>query len=149
MEEIWKEIKGSDGRYLISNQGRVFGVQRNKLRTIGLDKDGYQVVSFKVNNKMKMCKVHRLVAEAFIPNPDNLPQVNHKNEIKSDNNVSNLEWCSASYNTNYGTRNDRVRKKELNKFVSEEAREKMRAAKLKKSNKGKHWTIINNKRIWY
>ena len=65
---------------------------------------GYRYVTFRKDGKQYTLKVHRLVAKAFIPNPDNLPEVNHKNEDKSNNSVENLEWCSTQYNHEYGTR---------------------------------------------
>ena len=72
-------------------------------------------MQFSIEGKMKSFTVHRLVSLAFIPNPDNLPEVNHKDECKTNNNVSNLEWCSKSYNINYGTRNERCGEKNLNR----------------------------------
>ena len=73
------------------------------------DKNGYLKVNLCYNGKDKIIRVHRLVTEAFIPNPDNLPEVNHKDEDKTNNRVENLEWCDRSYNINYGTRKDKVR----------------------------------------
>lgn len=104
-EEIWKDIEGYEG-YQISNIGRV---RRNDrlLKTIKYN-TGYLRTGLCKDGKQKLYYVHRLVAKAFIPNPDNLPQVNHKDEDKTNNRVDNLEWCDAKYNMNYGTRNERV-----------------------------------------
>ena len=74
------------------------------------DKNGYLYVDLYKDGKRKTYKVHRLVAQAFIPNPHSLPEVNHKNEDKTDNRVENLEWCTQEYNINYGTRNVKVAK---------------------------------------
>lgn len=113
MEEVWKSIDGYDGRYEISNFGRFKSYAQDK--TVGKikygspQKKGYLAVSLQNNEGHKVTKkIHRLVAEAFIPNPDNLPQVNHKDEDKKNNHVNNLEWCDNTYNHNYGTRNNRA-----------------------------------------
>ena len=108
MREIWKNIV--DG-YYVSNFGRV---SNNGFVLKGImQKNGYVHVSL----HGKQMSVHRLVAEAFIPNPENLPQVNHKNEDKSDNRVENLEWCTAKQNINHGTANER-RVKSRNSITS-------------------------------
>jgi hypothetical protein len=112
--EIWKPIEGYPN-YEVSNFGNVKSLNynrtgREKLLKLINDKDGYKTCLLCKNNTIKMCKVHRLVAEAFIPNPNNLPQVNHKDENKTNNHVNNLEWCTAKYNTNYGNRNKLVSK---------------------------------------
>lgn len=78
------------------------------------DGNGYLFLHFKKNGKRKMYKVHRLVAEAFIPNPNNLPEVNHKSEQKWLNTVENLEYCDSGYNSNYGSRNKRISTKLTN-----------------------------------
>ena len=104
MEEIWKDKKNYEGRYQVSNCGRVKSLNYHrmgfeKILKTKVDKDGYLTVM--LNNPRKTFRVHRLVAEAFIPNPDNLPQVNHKDENKQNNVVTNLEWCDVKYNNEY------------------------------------------------
>ena len=99
-EEIWKEIQGFEDRYAVSSKGRVMNLKTGKILKHGSTQNGYANVCLCKGDgtKRKWIKVHRLVAEAFIDNPDNLPQVNHKDENKTNNNVENLEWCSASKN---------------------------------------------------
>lgn len=103
MQEVWKDIKGYEGLYQISNTGKVKGLKRNKVLKLILQRSGYYYVDLQRKRRL----VHRLVAEAFIDNPDNLPEVNHKDEDKVNNSVENLEWCDSKYNANYGTRNKR------------------------------------------
>ena len=119
MEE-WRDIKGYEGYYQISNFGRVkslsrdVGSNRCKKETImktSLDKDGYENLVLRKNGKQRHFRVNRLVAEAFLENPNNYPQVNHKDEDKTNNNANNLEWCSVKYNVNYGSRTEKASKK--------------------------------------
>lgn len=110
MKEIWRDIEGYEG-YQVSSLGRVKLLdyrQTGKERIMKAgNKKGYLRIGLCKDGKQKFYRVHRLVATAFIPNPDNLPQVNHKDENKTNNRVENLEWCSAEYNSNYGTRTKR------------------------------------------
>lgn len=128
MQEVWKDIAGYEGLYQVSNHGRVKSLERFNVNTgsyelrermlkLSHNKRGYPMVMLinKTNRKGKA--VHRLVAEAFIPNPDCLPQVNHKDENKNNNCVDNLEWCDNSYNHNYGTRIERCAAKLKKKVV--------------------------------
>ena len=113
MTEIWKDIEGYNGKYQVSNLGRVksFAQDRlnGKIKTGSFTHKGYLTFALYDNDgNKKFHPIHRLVAEAFIPNPDNLLQVNHKDEDKTNNRVYNLEWCTNEYNHNYGTRNERV-----------------------------------------
>ena len=123
MIEEWRPIEGYEGLYEVSNLGRVRSLDRyvkysngqihlHKSKVLSLLKGeyGYIQVNLHCNGKNKRCFVHRLVAQAFIHNPDNLSEVNHKDEDKSNNNVDNLEWCNRSYNINYGTRTERQKK---------------------------------------
>lgn len=108
MIEIWKEI---DDRYSVSNLGRVKSNYANKERILKptINMDGYLMVDLRHGEKRKGISVHRLVALAFIENPDpeNFKEVNHKDEDKTNNRIDNLEWCDTKYNCNYGTRNKR------------------------------------------
>lgn len=125
MEE-WRDIEGYEGLYQISNEGRVKSLNyhrrsgEEKIMKARADRYGYMYISLCENGKHKTHKVHRLVANAFIPNPDNLPQVNHKDEDKTNNNIvlnsdgsidedkSNLEWVTAKENSNYGSHGKKI-----------------------------------------
>lgn len=109
--ETWKDIEGFEG-YQISNLGRVKSLnyrhtRKERILQQKLSRNGYCHVSLCKNGKRCMFVVHRLVAMAYIPNPNGKPQVNHIDECKTNNCVENLEWCTAKENTNYGTRNER------------------------------------------
>ena len=103
MEE-WLNISGYEEVYQVSNLGRIRSFKSGKWQTLKnrLTPRGYYLVTLYKDGKATNKWVHRLVAQAFIPNPDNLPQVNHKDEDKLNNAASNLEWCDSKYNINYG-----------------------------------------------
>lgn len=121
MLEIWKDIKGYEGLYQVSNLGRIKSLERTievktkhstcrtiKERILKPEKcksTQYLYVNLNKFGNVKHCTVHRLVAEAFIPNPDNLPQINHLDENRSNNCADNLEWCTNKHNCNYGKHN--------------------------------------------
>lgn len=114
--ETWADIPGYEGLYRINTSGQVYSYPRRgnfgrkhflKQR---IDKGGYLRVLLSKNNKSKEWLVHRLVAKTFLPNPKKMPEVNHRDENTKNNNVSNLEWCTAKYNSNFGTRNQRMAK---------------------------------------
>lgn len=131
IEEIWKDIEGYEGYYQVSNLGRVRSLDRILFKSNGRTekrqgqimlpckgKDGYLLIGLRRETKSKKSfSVHRLVAEAFIPNPNNLPQVNHKDENIHNNNADNLEWCTCLYNNNYGNRNDKLTKYDKDREV--------------------------------
>ena len=159
MQEIWKDIKFTDtdgkeydytGLYQVSNMGRVKTLEKydrlgrkynEKIKKLRKEKSGYIRVELTKNGKNNFFAVHRLVAYMFIENDDikNKVQVNHKDEDKSNNTVENLEWCTASYNNNYGTRNERVAEKLKDRELSEETRNKIseKAKGRKQSDKAK------------
>ena len=127
VEVVRKPVVGYEGYYEVDQFGRVFSVDRvisvddngrkydkplnGKQMKQGMHDKGYKIVSLTKDGKTKMRFVHRLVAEAFIPNPDNLPMVNHKDEDKTNNFLENLEWCTNEYNLSYGTAKERRAKK--------------------------------------
>lgn len=108
-KEEWRPIAGYEGIYEVSNSGDVASLNYNKktgvrrIRKQKLTKDGYLEIALCKDNKVKHIRVHRLVAEAFVPNPCGYRQINHKDENKTNNLFDNLEWCDAKYNINYGT----------------------------------------------
>lgn len=112
-EEIWKDVNGFDKDYQISNFGNVRIKKSDgtfkQLKPTKFGK-GYLHINLVKGGKQKSFQIHRLVAEAFVPNPKKLPIINHKDENKSNNYANNLEWCTYSYNINYGTRLERYRK---------------------------------------
>ena len=119
MEEIWKDIEGYEGLYQVSNLGRVKSLKYRQSNNENIlkpqvDGGGYLMVHLWKDKKPKAMKVHRLVAQAFIPNPDSLPEVNHKSEVKTENTVDEIEWCNHKYNCNYGSRNIRSGEKRKN-----------------------------------
>lgn len=120
MTETWKAIPGYEGLYEVSNLGRVKSLDYNHTGKDGILKPenstygGYLRVHLCKDGKTRNLRVHRLVAEAFIPNPNHLETVNHKDEVKTNNTVSNLEWMSQKDNNNYGTRNKRAAKANIN-----------------------------------
>ena len=137
-EEIWKDITGYDGAYQVSNLGRVRSrdriikreyhnncIRKGKILKPQIDKDGYLRINIYKNKKIKMGLIHRFVAQEFIPNPDNLPQVNHKNLNKQDNRIENLEWISLKDNikhaANFGLYHHPERKRDkLGRFIKKE-----------------------------
>ena len=117
--EIWKSIAGYERIYEVSDLGRVRSLNfhregRTKVLKPGKDRYGYLYVILCKDGIHKHMKVHRLVAQAFLPNPNGLEMVNHRDEVPTNNAVSNLEWCTASYNNNYGTHNQRVAEANIN-----------------------------------
>lgn len=103
-----KDIKNYEGLYAITEDGKVWGYKTQKFLKPRINKNGYFWVTLSKNNKMKNWRIHRLVAEAYIPNPNNYPHVNHLDEDKSNNTINNLQWCTAKQNLNHGTRNNRI-----------------------------------------
>lgn len=115
MTEIWKDIEGYEGLYQVSNLGRVKSLERRvrakkpgttqrikeRIRKFSYTTEGYAYVVLSKEGVHKTILVHRLVADAFVPNPDNLPCVNHKDEDKKNDTSDNLEWCTYSYNNTY------------------------------------------------
>jgi hypothetical protein len=112
MEEIWKDIKGYEGLYQVSNLGNVKSLKTNKI--LKKIQGQYYNVGLYNNRIKKHIKIHRLVAETFLSNPNNYDCINHKDENKYNNNVNNLEWCTRKYNNNYGTRLNKISKSLIN-----------------------------------
>ena len=118
-EEVWRDVKGYEGLYQVSDQGRAKSLERKDRfgRTVkerilkpAVTQDGYLKVTLWAGGKPKTLRVHRLVCEAFYDNPDNKSDVNHINEDKTDNRACNLEWSTRKENLNHGSRNERAAK---------------------------------------
>ena len=130
---MWKDIEGYEGLYQVSDKGEVRSldrverskgdsvrVRKGRVKKLNINQDGYYKVTLWKDNRSKTFVVHRLVANAFIPNPNNLPVVNHKDGEKTNNNVSNLEWCTVQENALHATHiiktNDWVKGVEMTKI---------------------------------
>lgn len=160
MEE-WRDIKGYEGLYQVSNEGRVKNSKNGKILKLHRNQRGYFQAGLTKNGVYKMYVVHRLVAQAFLPNTNSLPFINHKDEDKGNNFVfvnddgsidlekSNLEWCTHQYNMMYGTRNKRISEKLKGRKLSEEQIKKLKGhfvsddtrAKISKALKGKRTSL--------
>ena len=114
-----KDVVGYEGLYAVTSCGKVWSYRNECFLKPKCEKNGYLRVNLYKDGKMKRHLIHRLVAMAYIPNPENLPEINHKDENKTNNCLQNLEWCDAKYNHNYGTINERIsnsRKKPILQF---------------------------------
>lgn len=128
MEEIWVDIDGYESKFQISNRGKIkrseyisrngkgFYVLKEKLKICSYNADGYKIVGL----RGRLFLLHRLIAKAFIPNPNNYPCVNHKDENKLNNRYDNLEWCSEKYNNNFGKHNQNISNSLKGKAKSED-----------------------------
>ena len=167
-DELWKSIPGYEGKYEVSNKGKVRSIDhfandghlyKGRVLKIHKDNQGYCRVWLYHNRKTKPHLVHRLVALTFMPNINNLPEVNHKDENKSNNSVTNLEWCNSKYNSNYGMRKDKVSKALKGRVFTETWKKNSSLAhlgfkpsdetrqKMSESHKGKKFTDEHKRKI--
>lgn len=140
MKEIWKPVKGYEGYYEVSNLGRikaltrtVQGKTRNGKPCPRIVKEhimhqpnctnGYKQIALSKDSEVKMYRVHRIVAEAFLDNPKNYPEVNHIDEDKTNNCVTNLEWCSHAYNQCYGNKPAKGERNGMARLTAAQVRE--------------------------
>lgn len=161
MEEIWKDIKNFEGYYQVSNLGRVRSLDRiivynngrkhihkGKILNLKPKKTGYIDVYLQKQFDSKNFLLHRLVAEAFIPNPNNYPIINHKDENPSNNCVDNLEWCTYEYNNNYGSRNSKLSNSRKGMKFTEAHKQKLSKSKLGNKNaKGSYRSLETRRKV--
>ena len=153
-EEIWRDVKGYEGYYQVSNLGNVKTLHANKghttrLMTIVTHPRGYRQVPLCKDGKHKVLLVHRLVAEAFVPNPNpnNYNEVNHIDENKCNNSADNLEWVSHGDNCRYGTRNARISEKNTGQKRSDETRAKMKESQSLRAERKENRVNKRTKKI--
>lgn len=162
--EIFKSIKGYEGLYEISNYGRVkslkkYRAKQDRIMKLVISTLGYSIVSLSINGKTKIKRVHQLIAIAFIDNPENKPQVNHINGIKTDNRIENLEWATAKENTQHsfktGLQLSRKGIKHHNTNLTENDILSIRKSKLLQKELASIYKIsqqtissIKNKKLW-
>ena len=129
-KQIWKDIEGYEGLYQVSNTGKVRslnykGTGKKKIWKYAITINTYKQIALYKNGEIKYYYIHRLVALAFIPNPNNYPVINHKDENPDNNAVWNLEWCTQEYNINYGNCRKKMSKAHKGKQFTEERRKKL------------------------
>lgn len=162
MKEIWKDIKGYEGLYQVSDLGKIKSLAKNvkmpkggirkqkeKILKPNIDKDGYFRVALTTNKKRKDYYVHRLVAQTFIKNTNNKNQVNHKDGNKQNNSIDNLEWCTVKENIHHAIHILKKRMKKVDKYTLDniyiETYESIEEAGLKNNIKSQHiWRCCNN-----
>ena len=153
MNEIWADIKNYEGIYQISNEGNVKNIKRDKYLKPRLDKYGYlRVILYKKGTHYKNFQIHRLVAEAFIPNPESKPQVDHTNTIRTDNNVENLRWVTYKENNMNSITLEKYKNMKHWEYT-EEIRHKMSESAKKRirypaSEETKHHQSLARKKWW-
>lgn len=118
LNEVWKDIQGYEGEYQVSNTGRVRSIKSNLILKQQTDNYGYYKVILYKKSKGEVIRVHRLVAQTFIPNPNNFNIVNHIDENPKNNNIGNLEWCTQKHNINHGTAQARRRLTRIKSLVA-------------------------------
>lgn len=153
-----KDIAGYEGLYAITEDGKVWSYRNNIFLKPHKTKKGYLTIQLKKNGTRKQFRIHRLVAIAYLDNPNNYPEVNHKDECKTNNLVENLEWCTGEYNNSYGIHaisNKPIYCRELDKTFRS-AREAARTLNLnyksirgccrgeRKTTGGYHWQYVEN-----
>ena len=151
-----KDIPSYEGLYGITKDGKIYNLKYKRFLKAASDKDGYLRINLSKNGQKVSYRVHRLVALTYIPNPNNYPIINHKDENKQNNNVSNLEWCTHKYNTNYGTAIQRQSEKLKGRKFTEEHIKRLSEShkghktsketrnKISKANKGKRMSENNH-----
>ena len=154
MNTIWRDITGYVGHYQVSNTGLIRSIKKAPyILKCDHQKNGYQRVYLWLGNSKKNYLVHRLVAEAFIPNPNCLPEVNHLDENKDNNDVNNLEWCTHLYNLNYGTVRKRIGEANRNRLITDKLRAFFRTdtARRRWINNGVYekYVYSENTEKWY
>ena len=141
--EIWKDIKGYEGKYQVSSLGRIKSLyrwngkafySREHIIKSYINKNGYVYIALMKNNKNKNCRLHRLVAEAFLDNPNNYNDINHKDGNKENNNINNLEYCTKSYNMKHAFKNNLWKSPNSGRFGSNSYKAKKVAMVDKNTN---------------
>lgn len=141
MMEVWRDIKGYEGYYKVSSLGRLKSLKRSpKILTPYVVTGGYIGHKLCKDGKERSYRFHRIVASAFLDNPNNLPEVNHKNGIKTDNRVENIEWCSRLENARHATKND-LRTSSLKYKEANEIRVKYKREKRSQKDIGIEYSV--------
>lgn len=152
MQEVWLPVVGFEEYYLISNTGKIFSIRSQRELIVKPKRTGYMDIELNINGKVYYKRIHRLVAEAFIPNPENKPYINHKDGNKLNNNVTNLEWCTNSENMIHafqmGLELPQYQTYYLyNQFISQEVVGLDNLSKITGYNKSWLLQLVKNKRV--